>query len=178
MWCMPEAATGELSWGREGGGFSIFFQTFNLHIGFFNVVSSEKSLSILVFTIQRSPRTFAVVAQLLNWKAPKKIPSSFNWSKFWNRTKTLEEQQPNKNSSPKESNKSLFSIIKLFRQEASRHCCFNELARKLSTDPHICFLTWSCLCYTVVLEKKRGGYSWQSAERRGSPQLVGFYREE
>lgn len=69
---MPEAATGELSWGREGGGFSIFFQTFNLHIVFFNVISSEKSLSILVFIIQRSPRTFAVVAQLLNWKAPKK----------------------------------------------------------------------------------------------------------
>lgn len=53
----------------------------------------------------------------------------------------LEEQQPNKNSSPKErSRKSLFSIMKLFRQKASRHCCFNELARKLSTDPKFVFL--------------------------------------
>lgn len=53
----------------------------------------------------------------------------------------LEEQQPNKNSSPKErSNMSLFSIMKLFRQKASRLCYFNELARTLSTDPEFVFL--------------------------------------
>lgn len=75
------------------------------------------------------------------------------------------EEQPNKNSSPKESNRSLFSIMKLFRQEASRHCWFNELARKLSADPAFAFLR-DLACATQWYWKRRGGYSQQSAERR------------
>lgn len=125
--------------GEKGEGFFIFFQMFKLHFGVFQCYFEKKIPVNRSFIIQRTPRSFCYTA--FKPESTKKTVSSFNWSKFWNRTKTLEEQQPNKNSSPKErSNESLFSIMKLFRQKASRHCCFNELARKLRTDPEFVFL--------------------------------------
>lgn len=62
----------------------------------------------------------------------------------------LEEQQPNKNSSPKESSNSLFSIKKLSEQEASIHCCFNVFATELMMTQ----LLFSCLILPVLHRSK------------------------
>lgn len=86
----------------------------------------------------------------------------------------LEEQQPNKNSSPEESNKSLFSIIKLCREEASRHWCFNELASTLSADHAFVFLcNLACATQWYLRKKKKKKRLFREQEHFGQDCLKG-----